>query len=220
MHRAEVLTQSSVLSVAVVALATGTARPTPCGYSPQSSVLAPRSSKGFTLIELVVVITIVVILAGTLLTRIWFYQEQAEKAAMEQVAAAMQSALVLQYAHLLAIDKGAEVINLVSENPTHWLMREPYNYAGEFYGITPDAIAPGSWAFDLKTRELVYVPDRSDYFVPGKDGLKWVRYSARLKYEPVPGAVAAGSKNKGAQELTGLLFEPVERYQWFVQGEK
>jgi prepilin-type N-terminal cleavage/methylation domain-containing protein len=192
-HRAEGLTQSSILN-------------------PRSS---PRSSKGFTLIELIVTITIIVFLMGMLLTRIWFYQEQAEKAAMEQVAAALQSSLVMQYGHLLTRGREAEVKNLISENPVRWLMKKPPNYAGEYYGMTPAAIAPGNWAFDLKTRELIYVPYHSEYFVPGRDGLKWVRYRASLQYERVQ-----DKGNKGVEELTGVLFEPVERYQWLMRGEK
>ena len=193
-HRAEGLTQSSILD-------------------PRSS---RRSSKGFTLIELIVAITIIVFLMGMLLTRIWFYQEQAEKAAMEQVAGALQTALVMQYGHMLVNNREADVKNLVNENPVRWLMQKPRNYSGEYFGMTPDTIPPGNWAFDLKTRELIYVPDRSEYFVPGKNGLKWVRYRARLEYERVPESVA----NKSEVELTGVLFEPVERYQWLIQGEK
>lgn len=192
---------------------------------PASCIPNPRSSKGFTLIELIVAITIIAFLAGVLINRIWFYSEQAEKAAMEQVAGALQSALVMQYGHLLTHGNEAEAKNLVSENPTRWLMRKPPNYAGEFYGMTPAAIPPGNWAFDLKTRELIYVPERSDNFVPGRDGRKWVRYRARLEYEPMPVVAASGVADpgvtgKGAGELSGLLFEPVERYQWFIRGEK
>lgn len=183
--------------------------------SPESRIPYPRSSRGFTLIELIVVITIIVLLAGVLLTRIWFYQEQAEKAAMEQTAGAVQSALVMQYGHLLARGRDAEVKKLVEENPMHWLMQKPQNYAGEYFGMTPAAIAPGNWAFDLKTRELIYVPYRTEYFDPGKDGLKWVRYHVHQEYEPVP-----GSKKKGDQELVSILFEPVESYQWLVRGDK
>ena len=207
------MTQFTASSAVAAAFAGGTARPTHCGC-------AAQSSKGFTLIELVVVITIIAILTSALLTRIWFYQEQAEKAAMEQVAGALQSAMVLQYGHLLVRGKESEAISLVMENPTRWLMRVPPNYAGEFYDMTLAAIAPGNWAFDLKTRELIYVPDRSDYFVPGKDGLKWVRYRARLEYEHVPSAAVPRGENKGAEEIAGVLFEPVERYQWFVKEEK
>ena len=170
----------------------------------QFSALRSQSSRGFTLIELIVVITIVVILAGVLLQRIWFYQEQAEKAAMEYTASVVQSALVMQYGHLLTRGREAEIKNLVTENPMRWLMQKPANYSGEFYGMTPASVAPGSWAFDLKSRELIYVPYRTEYFVQGKDGLKWVRYRARLEYEPLP-----GSKDKWVQELTSLLFGPV-----------
>ena len=187
---------------------------------PCTSPLAPRISKGFSLIELIVAITIIVILAGLLLTRIWFYQEQAEKAAMQQVAGALQSSLVMQYGHLLTSGKEAEINNLLTENPTLWLMQKPHNYAGEFSGITPAAIEPGNWAFDLQTHELVYVPYRTEYFTPGKDGLKWVRYRARLDYSTARGATASGRGNKAAQELSGVLFEPVEPYQWLVREEK
>lgn len=181
---------------------------------PESRIPYPRSSRGFTLIELIVVITIIVFLAGVLLNRIWFYQEQAEKAAMEQTAGAVQSALIMQYGHLLTRGQESEVKNLVTENPMRWLMQKPPNYSGEYYAMQPETIAAGNWAFDLKSRELIYVPYRTEYFVPGKDGLKWVRYRVRLEYEPLP-----GSKDKGAQELTSVMFEPVERYQWVVRGD-
>lgn len=171
---------------------------------------------GFTLIELVVVVAIVALLASVLLKRIWFYQEQAEKAAMEQVAGAVQTALVLQYGHLLTGGREAEIKSLVAENPLRWLMQKPQNYSGEFYGLSPDTMAGGNWAFDLKTRELIYVPYRNEYFVPGKDGRKWVRYHVHLDVPHGPTAAGRG----GREDPGGVLFDPVEPYQWLVQGEK
>lgn len=182
--------------------------------------ISPRPSKGFTLIELVVTFTVIAILAGLFLNRIRFYQEQAEKVAMEQVASALQSSLVLQYGHLLASGREAEVKNLATEAPILWLMKKPLNYAGEFSGLTPDAIEPGNWAFDLQTRELVYVPYRTEYFTPGKDGRKWVRYRARLVHEPVRGVAAKVGENNAALELSGVLFEAVEPYQWLERGKE
>lgn len=171
-------------------------------------------SKGFSLIELMVVIAIVAVLANALFDRVWLYQEQAEKTAMEQVAGALQSALVLRYGQMLTGGKEREVGILSTENPITWLMKKPANYAGEFFAPTPGAIAPGNWAFDLKNRELVYVPYRTAYFVAGSHGHKWVRYRITMLYESAAGAL---NKNKGAKSVTGVLFEPVEAYQWMAQ---
>jgi len=165
---------------------------------------------GFTLIELIVVIAILSILVGTLLNRVLYYQEQAEKTAMVEVAGAIQSALTIQHGRLMVRGMGAGVTALAADNPMGWLAKKPRNYAGEFYDLAPASITPGNWAFDLKARELVYVLNRADYFVPGKDGKKWVRYRVSLMYDPVSGAPG---KNPG--ELVGVLFDPVEPYRWF-----
>lgn len=173
-----------------------------------------NEQRGFTLIELIVVIIIVVVLAGTLLNRVPFYQEQAEKTAMEQVAGAVQSALVLRYGTLMA--RGAanekELSILATDNPMTWLQQKPRNYAGEYFDPTPNAVAPGSWMFDLKSRDLVYIVDHADYFTPGKDGKKWVRFHTRLLYEPMLGG---GEKAQDKKELVGTLLEPTDSYHWF-----
>ena len=168
------------------------------------------SSKGFTLIELVVVVTVVAILYTVFLNRIWFYQERAEKTAMVEVAGALQSALIMQYGRLMVRGREAEVTALAADNPMRWLQKTPTNYAGEFYDPQPSAVEPGSWMFDLKSKELIYVLNRADYFVPGKDGQKWVRYRVRIEYENVP--------EKGApprKVLSAVSFAPVQPYVWF-----
>jgi len=176
-----------------------------------------NAQRGFTLIELIVVILIILLLTGSLLNRVWYYQEQAEKAAMEQVAGAVQSALILKFAQLITNGREADVINLVSENPTHWLMRAPPNYEGEYFDMTPAAIAPGNWAYDLKSRELIYVPLRNDHFTAGKDGLKWVRYRVRLVTDTVSALNKRAGKKQEKMELQGVLLEPVEPYQWIIK---
>ncbi len=130
----------------------------------------PRLSKGFTLLELVVVITIIVFLMGLFMNRMMFYQEQAEKTAMEQVAGALQSALTLQYGQILTRGKPSDAAALALDNPMNWLQKKPRNYSGEFYDPTSQAVVPGNWMFDLKTRDLIYVVRDGHYFKPGKDG--------------------------------------------------
>ncbi len=177
---------------------------------PQSKIQNPKSSKGFTLIELIVVIIIVVVLAGILLTRIPFYQAQAEKAAMQQVEGALQSALVLRYGALMT--RGAandnELSILATDNPITWLQKMPPNYKGEYYDPSPRSIAPGNWMFDLKTRELIYVVDRTDYFKPSTEGKPWIRFHVHLDYEKRLGQPESG------KELVTTLFEPTQPYHW------
>ena len=171
-----------------------------------------KAQRGFTLLELITVISIVAILAGMFLSRIPYYQEQAEKTVMEQTAGAIQSALVMRYGSLMTHDAttAKNLSALATDNPIGWLQQKPKNFAGEFYDPTPKTVAPGSWMFDLKSHELIYVLDRSEYFTPGKDGQKWVRFHVKLEYESPQGGLVGGKK-----ALTSTLFEPTETYRWF-----
>lgn len=179
-------------------------------FQPCSLSLDPCSSKGFTLIELVIVISIIGFLASMLMSRVLFYQEMAEKAAMQQVVGALQSAMVIQYGHGMVQGTGAWVNAINTENPMEWLSQKPINYAGEFKSVKPASIEPGNWAFDLHTHELVYVPKHTEYLAPSKDGAKFIRYRARLTYE-------SRLRGKEAKALTGVIFSPVEPYQWMIR---
>lgn len=169
------------------------------------------SERGFTLIELIIVITIIVVMMGLFLDRTLFYQEQAEKTAMEQVAGTIQSALTMQYGQIQTRGKPSDVAMLIYDNPINWLQQKPRNYAGEFYDPTPLSVDSGNWVFDLKTRELVYVMRNANYFKPGKDGKKWIRFHVAIKHE----TSRLPSLQDAPAELTGTLFEPVEPYSWF-----
>jgi prepilin-type N-terminal cleavage/methylation domain-containing protein len=173
--------------------------------------LSPFVSKGFTLLELVIVIAIIVTLMGLFMNRFMYYQEQAEKTAMEQVAGAIQSALVMQYGQILTRGKPSDVAALAQDNPINLLQKAPHNYAGEFYDPTPLSVPPGNWMFDLKTRDLIYVLGESNYFKPGKDGRRWIRFHVVLGYTKS----LLPSLHDEPAELAGLLFEPVEPYKWF-----
>ena len=178
--------------------------------TPVSRIQNRESCKGFTLIEFIVVIIIIVVLAGLFLTRIPLYQEQAEKAAMQQVEGALQSALVLRYGALqtraAATEQNLSV--LATDNPMTWLQKLPPNCKGEYYDPSPRTVAPGSWMFDLKSRELIYVLNQSDNFTPGRDGSKWIRFRVHLGYELMLGRPEAG------KELVTTLLEPTEPYHW------
>ncbi len=165
---------------------------------------------GFTLLELIVVVCIVAVIAGILLNRLRVYEEAAEKAAMQQTAAAIKSALQMRAASYMISGRDNEIENLRNENPVSWLQEHPANYAGEFYADAYARVKPGSWYFDLNRRELIYVINLGDNFKPGPDGRKRVRYRVRIGYEETP--LPAGATRK---VLSAVTFVPVEPYVWF-----
>lgn len=169
------------------------------------------SESGFTLIDFVVSMIVVVVLMGVLLDRFMFYQEQTEKLAMEGVVSALDSALILQYGQIMTRGKAGDVVALVQDNPMNWLQKRPRNYTGEFYNPSPQAVESGNWLFDLKSRELIYVIRNHDHFKPGSDGRPWIRFHVATRYDPS----RLPSLRDAPPELTGALLEPVEPYAWF-----
>ncbi|MEN9868728.1 MAG: hypothetical protein RL748_4318 [Pseudomonadota bacterium] len=121
-----------------------------------------RRQLGFSLIELAVTITIAAILLTALLTRVWFYQREVERIAVEQVVRALHSALHLQLVSLTVRGRMNELPGLAEQNPVDWLERKPPNYLGAFYGPAQDELEPGNWYFDKKERRLVYLYSRGD----------------------------------------------------------
>lgn len=164
---------------------------------------------GFTLFELVLVITIVGVLIGVMFNRLLFYQEATEKTVMEQTASIISSALNIQMAALIARDRIEDIPKLAQRNPMDWLAKKPKNYYGEYYDPKPGEIPPGNWYFDLKDHNLVYLVERGTYFIPGPDGRKWIRHKVSLVYnEPRPG------EERGEKEIGGVSLDVVGSYSW------
>src|SRR5690348_16239293 len=110
----------------------------------------PASGRGFSLVELIVVMLVVSIIAAILLDRVRFYQERAEKAAMEATAAAIRAGLHLRMAGYLVAGRGEQdLAGLASANPMDWMAKKPVTYAGAFDRIGAEEVPEGSWYFDL-----------------------------------------------------------------------
>jgi general secretion pathway protein G len=168
-----------------------------------------RCSPGFTLIELIIVICIVALCAGLLLERLRFYQEAAEKAAMEYNVGAVKSALQLRVAALLVRGEERKIESLASANPIDWLMEPPPGYRGEFRAPQP-VVPRGSWYFDATRNELVYVPNLDAHLERLADGSKRLRFRVRLDFEPSE----PGSERR---LIAAMRVEPVTPYTWFYR---
>lgn len=170
-----------------------------------------RRAHGFSLFELLVVLCVIGILFALFANRIIFYQELAEKSAMEATVGNLQSTLNLQFSQIQTRGQPSDVDMLLIDNPVKWLQKPPSNYAGEFYDATPSSVAPGHWLFDLKSRELIYVMQHTEHFHPNATGRFWVRFHAVRQDQK---SVLA-SLQDAPRQLTALLFEPVEPYAWY-----
>jgi general secretion pathway protein G len=166
---------------------------------------AGRKPRGFTLFELAVCVMIIGVLAAVLLNRLAYYQEMAEKAAMESTARLIKTGLQIRLAELIIANRQSEAGVLEQEDPVRWLEQRPVNYGGVFR----DDPRPGAWYFDGQQRQLVYVVNNGSRLeLGGEAGLKQVRYRARLLRDRVQTAGGV------IESVTGVAFMPVIPYSW------
>jgi general secretion pathway protein G len=161
--------------------------------------------RGFSFIELAVSLIISLILLTIFLNRVQYYQEQAEKTAMEGVASSLGRALTLQYGQLMTLDKPGDAVALKNANPMNWLVAPPKNYSGEFFDPAAERIEAGNWFFDLRSRELIYVVRNRAHFKADSAG----RY--RVCFHVVSQDGVSGT-------TTGMRFEAVMPYAWFTDS--
>jgi len=160
-----------------------------------------RRVRGFSLIELVIALTLVAVLGGVLLERTIYYREVAEKANMQQVAADLRSSVNLRVGELMLVNRLTELDALASENPFDLLARKPQNYLGVLDGPSPEQVPPGNWYFDKQSKEVVYSVDLGRYFVPDAGGVKRVTWRVVLV--------------QGAAKPEWARLELVKPYRWF-----
>ena len=116
-----------------------------------------KQARGFSLLELIVVICVVAVLAGTLLSRIVWYQKQAEMAQKDTVVGVIRSALGMKIAQLVVQGRQQEISKLATMNPMDLLAQKPPNYLGEFNTLQNEKISSGNWYFNRKLLLLVYI---------------------------------------------------------------
>ena len=160
--------------------------------------------RGFSLIELVVSLTLVAVLVGVFLERALYYRELAEKSAMEQVALDLRSSVNLRVAELVLESRFAELVPLAAQNPMDLLEGKPRNYLGVLQDAAGEVAIPGNWYFDKNSKEVVYYVDSGRYFAPDDQGRMRVAWRVKL----VQGEGGAAAPQWARLEL-------VQPYRWF-----
>lgn len=177
-----------------------------------------NSQHGFTLFEFLIVIMIISTLGVVALDRLLYYRVLSEKTVVEQTVGTLRSALHLQLASYIVRGRQGDIPALSRDNPMNWLAEKPPNYVGEYFDPKPGDIAAGNWYFDMRNRQLVYLVENGEYFVPAREGApKWVRYQVRMIYNEADKGAKAGTKNPVAEtigDIGGVVLESIEPGKW------
>lgn len=164
-----------------------------------------RRERGFSLLELLAAVILISVFALSLMDRLRFYQELAEKANAEFTIARLKSALRIQMATLIAQGRTREFSSLEQQNPMDWLEERPGNYHVVSGNAGPE---PGFWQFNTDDRVLTYWVTHDDYFEPDKSGNK------RIRLRVIAVRDTSGSISETQNRVVTVRLELVEPYVW------
>lgn len=170
-----------------------------------------RPSRGFSLLELVIVVCAIALLAVLAIERLWAMRVDAERVAMEQVVNNLRGALGIKVANYLAKGDLAGIRALEGSNPVDRLSEAPTNYLGALADPDPASIAAGSWYYDLASHALVYRVRNAEHFVSSLGAPARARFAVALVYED---RNRNGRFDQGVDTLEGVRLMPLEPYAW------
>lgn len=177
----------------------------------------PRRRRGFSLLELVVVIVVIAVLATVLLDYVLEYVERAEKAAMEGVVAAVGAGLHLRVAGLIVRNADDEIPQLAEQNPMEWLSDRPHTFVGMFDGVAPRELAPPrSWYYDVRAKQLVYRVSWTRHLEAPRNPESEIRFKVWLEQGALPGGERLAEPLRGIRRAE---FAPTEPYRWFTAAQ-
>jgi len=174
----------------------------------RSCYLFSSKQRGFTLLELAVVVTIISVLAVVALNYYYKLLVDVERTSMEHNLGVMRSAISMQFAGYYVSGNIAGLKDLVGSNPMDLLAEKPNNYLGVISHYKIEGIEKGSWFYDSKEQTLIYLVRNQLYFET--DLAEPAR--ARFKIYPVYSDRArGGSKTK---YISGLTLKEQDPYRW------
>lgn len=167
--------------------------------------------RGFTLIELVVVVVIVAIMTGFALDRLLPLIGRAERAAFLQVQSQLRSALLLEAAEKITRGQSARLGELAGVNPMALLLSTPANYHGLLPRQTDEPVARASWYYDERTGRLVYFVGKHTQFQPLTGPENRIELFVEFVFGDRNGS---GSYEPSIDEFDGLRLASAFAYDW------
>lgn len=170
-------------------------------------------SRGFSLLELVVVIVIIGILLAVALNRLLPYIDEAERVGVVTLESQIKSTLMTAAAKRIAGGRAASISELDGSNPMRLMLEAPENYVGELRGDELSSVPRRNWYFDLQTRRLVYRVGRrfgwsDDQFMDNPE------FEVRVAFDDRNGN---GRFEPGTDELYGIRLQREAGAKWLVE---
>ena len=181
------------------------------GRGPAPRRCVSHCNKGFSLIELVIVIVIISVLMVLAMSRLLALMVDAERVTMETVAGTIRSAIGMKVAEHIVKSKVPALSALEGSNPMALLAETPQNYLGELDGADPSKLEDGNWYYDRRDQALVYLVHHKSFFSGGQADPPRARFAMKLVYSDRNGN---GVFDKGVDEIQGLRLGPMEPYSW------
>jgi len=166
--------------------------------------------RGFSLLEMVVVIVLIAVMAGFLLVRVLPLIGQAERVAFFHTTVQIQNALLLEAAERIARGESASLSSLAGTNPMELLLEPPGNYLGARRS-SDQSLPRRSWYFDTDENLLVYRPGRQAQFDPLDGPADRIEMQVNFVYRD---RNADGVFNASVDHFDGLRFASVHSYVW------
>ena len=170
--------------------------------------------RGFSLLELILVLTIISVLFVIAIDRLLILKVEAEKTSMQQVIGVLRSAMNIQVAKHIARDSLEILSSAEGQNPMEWLSTTPDSYIGIKDEPDPSDIEGYQWYFDSYNRWLVYRVGNGEYFESSLKGARRARFQVVLDY--------TDSNNNGIfdaniDEINGLRLKSLDPYKWLTE---
>jgi len=169
---------------------------------------------GFSLLELILVTTIISVLFVVAVDRILILKVEAERVAMAQIVGALRSAMSIQVAKKISSGNVDTLPSMSGSNPMDWLSEKPDNYIGIKDEPDPADIKGYQWYFDSYNKWLVYRVGNADYFDNSLKGAARARLRVNLGYTD-------NNENDefdpNIDDIHGLSLQSLEPYKWLAE---